>query len=146
MDMLQTGEYLVQQLISHSKVGLGARPVVLVGHSLGGIVLKQLFIEAAKQAASHTQQSTRCADFVTKLAGVFFYATPHGGAGLAGLAQTALSVLGGDAPVLQYLQVLGKETARLNMEFVNRLRDRQHLDLVAAYETKPTKVGLCKLP
>jgi len=140
MDMQQIGEYLVQQLISDPSVRLGARPVVLVGHSLGGIVLKQLFIEAAKQAAYSTNQSPRCADFVTNVAGVFFYSTPHGGSGLAGLAQTAFSVLGGDAPLLQYLKVLGKEAARLNMEFANRLRNRPRLDFVAVYETKPTKV------
>jgi len=54
-------------------------PVVLVGHSLGGLVLKKLAVDANRVAHQEGQVDpafqARCKAFCNNLTGVFFYAT-----------------------------------------------------------------------
>ncbi|OAE35463.1 hypothetical protein AXG93_2587s1790 [Marchantia polymorpha subsp. ruderalis] len=95
-------------------------PVVLVGHSLGGLVLKHFVIEAQKRkdwlqrdpsAGANLQTVT---DFLSNIRGVFYYSTPHNGAALAELMQFWP---GKTSPVVQFLRVLSKDSARLNSDF-----------------------------
>src|SRR5690348_2913020 len=58
---------------------IGQRPFILVGHSLGGLLIKQ----AVRH--SHTM-GDQYAAFANRLAGVVFFSTPHTGSGLASLA------------------------------------------------------------
>lgn len=57
--------------------------IVLIGHSMGGLVLHSACQQAAGQQAAWVQQVSR----------VFYLGTPHQGATLARLAQTATTVL-----------------------------------------------------
>jgi pimeloyl-ACP methyl ester carboxylesterase len=58
---------------------LGAGEVILAGHSLGGLVIKQLLRKAADEATDRAEAW----HFIERIRKVAFFATPHGGADLA---------------------------------------------------------------
>ncbi len=62
--------------------GLQAGPLIFVGHSLGGLVIKQL-LDSAQSKGRNRADARNLLDRVDKVA---FLATPHTGAGLANLA------------------------------------------------------------
>ncbi len=115
------------------------RPVVLVGHSLGGLVLKKLAVEAMKQATMERSDfSPCCKAFCNNLAGTFFFATPHGGSEWGGRERAVLTPIGQAGPVLDYLTVFSEQGAKLNCEFMNWFPT---LKLMALVETKKIKVN-----
>lgn len=57
---------------------IGSRPFVLVGHSLGGLLIKQIVRHSDTMGDQYS-------GFCDSLAGVVFLSTPHTGAGLASL-------------------------------------------------------------
>lgn len=59
---------------------IGAKPFMLVGHSLGGLVIKQMIRHSITMGDQYAQ-------FASHLAGVIFLSTPHTGSGLASLAR-----------------------------------------------------------
>lgn len=61
--------------------GLGSRPLVVVTHSLGGLLWKRMLSRAQMDV-----QRTEFRQVADNLKGVFFVATPHDGADLANLA------------------------------------------------------------
>jgi triacylglycerol esterase/lipase EstA (alpha/beta hydrolase family) len=88
---------------------LGAAPLILVGHSLGGLMIKQLCLELEQK---YTQ-------VFSIIEGVLFYATPHMGSWFGNKLECLLACLpcvrkGG---VLRYLRVLSEDTANLNNKF-----------------------------
>jgi len=66
--------------------GLGERPLVLICHSLGGLLAKQLLRKSSEAVEPQKQQVARQA------AAVLFLATPHAGAALASLAHAFRTV------------------------------------------------------
>ncbi|CAM6103620.1 unnamed protein product [Calypogeia fissa] len=80
MDMYVTTENLVQDL-TDARVGQNKCPVVLVGHCIGGLVMKQLCVSAATSMAMTPKKRTK--KFLDSIKGFFFYATPHFGTNLA---------------------------------------------------------------
>ena len=67
---LQNIESIVQQLI---KAGIGKRPLILVGHSMGGILAKQILVSCSQSSNSDYQ------DILKQTKGVVFYSVPHRG-------------------------------------------------------------------
>ena len=63
---------LLEKLTS---AGVGARPCVLVGHSMGGVLIKLMLLRAS--------QEPRHAHLATSLRGAVFYSCPHFGSALA---------------------------------------------------------------
>lgn len=57
---------------------IGSRPFILVGHSLGGLIIKQIVRHSSTMGDQYS-------DFCDNLAGVVFFSTPHTGSGLASL-------------------------------------------------------------
>ncbi|MEI6342829.1 MAG: hypothetical protein WCR07_12800, partial [Verrucomicrobiota bacterium] len=62
------------------RAGLGQRPLFCIGHSLGGLLAKQVL-----RRASDDVHDPRKKDWATYLRAVLFLGTPHGGADLASL-------------------------------------------------------------
>jgi hypothetical protein len=60
--------------------GIGNRPLCLVGHSLGGLMAKQILVQAAHTALEYQPLAAHAR-------GVVFLATPHDGASIAGIAE-----------------------------------------------------------
>jgi len=83
--------------------GVGDRKVVFVGHSMGGLIIKQMLSEAQSRDDSQFVENTR---------GVVFYSTPHNGSNVAKLNKTTKMIffpttevqdLEPDSPALQML-------------------------------------------
>jgi hypothetical protein len=118
---------------------------VLVGHSLGGLVLKKLALEARTEAwlqgpgQGNTGSALQscCQTFCSNLAGTFFFATPHGGAGLGDLAKFVSRGVGQQGPVLEYLTAFNRPAAVLNRQFSMAFPT---LSFMALVETKQYKV------
>lgn len=70
---------LLARLLSERELQHGK--IILIGHSLGGLVIKQLM----RTANSEAQHRIKAAEFVTRIEKVVFLATPHAGSGLATL-------------------------------------------------------------
>ncbi|KAL2614175.1 hypothetical protein R1flu_025867 [Riccia fluitans] len=111
MDMYLVGESIFQLLLLED-VGQNHRcPLILVGHDLGGLVIKQICLHACRQT-----QNMKATLFLEQLRGICFLATPHAGLTLYPPPGSKQSMLYED------MGVLHRETARLNAEF-NVLKD-----------------------
>ncbi|RDL38237.1 uncharacterized protein BP5553_02577 [Venustampulla echinocandica] len=108
------------------------RPIIFIGHSLGGIVIKQALII-----------SSNSPDYIPlckSTIGTLFFGTPHRGSALAShgarLARipTALAL----KPASQLLLTLSQDSLQLNelMEKYKQLMDERPYDVVSFYETK----------
>ncbi|KAL3701130.1 hypothetical protein R1sor_019152 [Riccia sorocarpa] len=102
-------------------------PLILVGHSFGGLVIKKLCViaEARKDGFSVNP-------FIQRVQGIFFYATPHIGMTQEFLGEQVI----GSMPANERLPIFAKElntgAARLHEEF---------LDVQKNYEWKIFGVG-----
>ncbi|OAE26440.1 hypothetical protein AXG93_815s1000 [Marchantia polymorpha subsp. ruderalis] len=128
VDLYNTAESLMADL-KIAKVG--QHPVILVGHSYGGLVIKQLCYEA------HNSQSLKGEEvgFLNYVRGVFFYGTPHRGSlFLSSPNGTQLKVAN---PLLEYVKVLCTESARLH-EWFDSLRGIHKWSIAGVGESRPT--------
>jgi triacylglycerol esterase/lipase EstA (alpha/beta hydrolase family) len=95
---------------------LGAATIFfLVGHSLGGLLAKQLVL-----VASRGDFGQKGKQFVNNLKGLVFYGVPHMGSALADSADKLLVLTLGlreGTPLLKDLKAFGETTTRLNTEF-----------------------------
>ncbi|KAI9773277.1 MAG: hypothetical protein M1835_006168 [Candelina submexicana] len=107
-------------------------PIVLVGHSMGGLVIKRAYI-LARQKEEFVSVSQRIRTIV-------FLATPHRGADLAQLLTKILNLSSGARPFVTDLHRNSLATQSINDEFPQHCQD---LQLYSFYETLPTsyKVG-----
>ncbi|KXG50320.1 uncharacterized protein PGRI_062870 [Penicillium griseofulvum] len=101
-------------------------PLILVGHSMGGLVIKKAFIFA------HDNEEMR--PLVHKICAIFFLATPHQGANLAQTLSRLLQVVPGSRPFVQDLFPGSQALQLINEEFPRLCDD---LKLFSFYETKP---------
>ncbi|KAL2630575.1 hypothetical protein R1flu_015261 [Riccia fluitans] len=120
----ETDEYLLtgnltQNLILRD-VSLGQdRPVILAGHDLGGILIKQFIVFVEKKAAVATGvDKEKLTKFLDNLGAVFFYSTPHSGSTAIQNVAKSLSKTTKNQ-MLQFMKVLGKEMGRVNQHFSN---------------------------
>ncbi|MBO3705218.1 MAG: tetratricopeptide repeat protein [Candidatus Accumulibacter sp.] len=67
--------------------GLRAKPLALIGHSMGGLVIKTLLING------RTKGDPRVEEVVRRIVAIVFVATPHNGSNLASLASAVRWVL-----------------------------------------------------
>ena len=61
------------------QAGVGNRPVIFVGHSMGGLIVKQMLAASAESADPELQQLSN------NTKGVVFYSTPHEGSEIANM-------------------------------------------------------------
>lgn len=108
----------------------GQRPIILVGHSMGGLVVKKAFILAQS-----------IPNFKQRIRSIFFLATPHRGSDYAALLNNILTVSGFLSP-RQYLSDLttGSTSAQIiNDEFGKQAKD---LPVFSFYETLRMSMGI----
>ncbi|KAL3695473.1 hypothetical protein R1sor_009549 [Riccia sorocarpa] len=139
VDLYLLGETLVQSLVDLAGVGRTC-PVVLVGHCLGGMVLKKIALSAetlANQERSGPSFSRPYETFLRNVKGAFFLSTPSLGANVP-----ITNVVNQGGPLLKNLELLGNESARINAEFAKLRRQWKWktYGVFAANETETTKL------
>lgn len=108
-------------------------PLVLVGHSMGGLVIKRAYILA--------KQKDEFLSLAYRVRTIVFLATPHRGADLAQLLTKILNVSSGARPFVADLHRNSLATQSINDEFPQHCQD---LQLYSFYETLPTSFGVGK--
>ncbi|CAD6587074.1 MAG: hypothetical protein ASARMPRED_002985 [Alectoria sarmentosa] len=108
-------------------------PLILIGHSMGGLVIKRAYI-MARQKDGYENLSQR-------VKAMFFLATPHRGSDLAQLLTKVLNVSPGARPFVKDLHRNSLATQSINEEFPQYCQD---LRLYSFYETLPMAYGLGK--
>ena len=106
-------------------------PIVLIGHSMGGLVIKKAYM-LAKQGAAY---ETLAARFHT----IYFLATPHRGSDSAKSLNNILQIANASRAYVADLERGSGTIQSINDEFRNYSAD---LDLWSFYETQKLKVGV----
>lgn len=131
LDLFLTAENLLSDLLL-ARIGQERDcPVILVGHSFGGLVIKQLCV-LAKNKGNH-QHNT----FLENLKGLFFYSTPHHG--IPFKESLARFVNKSSSPLLVYVETLSALTARLNQDFEDLIKTYDIWRIAGVGENLPTK-------
>ncbi|CAM6123361.1 unnamed protein product [Calypogeia fissa] len=138
LDMYNLTENLLSDL-TQAEVGQNKCPVVLVGHSIGGLVMKELCLSATGMVARKSEILTKpVQNFLDNLNGLFFYSTPHLGTRLAEKTNLINGCLFED------LEPLNEEAARKREEFCE-LRVKKSWKTYGIVESKATAVGKFKV-
>ncbi|KAL8697128.1 MAG: hypothetical protein Q9201_007292 [Fulgogasparrea decipioides] len=135
---------LFQQLdYNRYKIDATNRPIILVAHSLGGLVCANGLVDAA----SRSQSTKGLANCIRRIA---FLGTPHQGSDKAQWAETARSFIKifkeTNAELSKDLDEKSEKLAKLGVQFPNLLRSRSEIpktqiDIVCFYEGQTTKLG-----
>ena len=103
------------------KCGVGQRPVIFVGHSLGGLVVKQMILQA------ETEQDN---EFVNNTKGIVFFSTPHLGSNVAKLSSMMKFFLFPTTEV-QDLEANSSQLKNLNEHFLNLVNDKKNMKIIS---------------
>ncbi|KAL3697971.1 hypothetical protein R1sor_012047 [Riccia sorocarpa] len=118
-DLHLIGENLAQEIRWARKEHGYGRPVILVGHGFGGIVMKMLCVYS-KNRKGKAVGGSDMAMFLESIRGFFFYSTPH--LGIEGIeAPTDY-----EGPLLSWIRALNSQTSRLHEEFCELWRERTY--------------------
>ncbi|KAL4853235.1 Kinesin light chain [Chlorella vulgaris] len=131
-DLGDIRKQLVEALVN-DRVKIGDRPLFMVGHSLGGIVIADVCNELFDKASRGNERHQKA---LNSVAGFVFYATPWAG---APLADKALRFFAG-GEVMTYLTVLSKKAALIRIDFVE-LCTRLNWTTKGFYEKDKTSLG-----
>ncbi|CAM6118867.1 unnamed protein product [Calypogeia fissa] len=112
-------------------------PVVLVGHSIGGQVVKQLCYDAYETLnISEGVKRAKLENFLGNIRGIFFYATPHRGIPRVEYLGKYLHL-----PLTDDFETLNSQSELLDYKFREMLKVHYDWLVVGFGETKPTKLG-----
>lgn len=105
-------------------------PIILVGHSMGGLIMKQTYILA--------KQMTVYKDISERITAIIFIATPHTGSELAPILDRIFRMTSGLRPYLEDLRRNSDTVQMINTLFPTHSTD---LMLHSFYETEPLSLG-----
>ncbi|CAK1554784.1 unnamed protein product [Leptosia nina] len=117
---------------------VGRRNVVWLTHSMGGLIVKQLLIQASESGNLLYKQ---LCDY-TKA--IVFYSTPHRGSALATMPRAAAAILWPSQDV-QQLQENSPSLLKIHQEFI-KYAERYGWETISFAETLPTPVTAFKVP
>jgi len=106
-------------------------PIVLIGHSMGGLVIKKAVMLATQGAAYET--------LTERFHTIFFLATPHRGSDSAKLLNNVLQIAYSSRAYVADLKRGSGAIQSINDEFRNYSAD---IDLWSFYETQKLKLGV----
>ncbi|KAL6856623.1 hypothetical protein J3F83DRAFT_752225 [Trichoderma novae-zelandiae] len=107
--------------------GPQTRPIVLMGHSLGGLILKKTLITLSKSRSQEDQKLFRA------IYGIVFFGVPHRGMDVASLIPMV-----GDGPNLPLIKSIGESSSALDQlqeGFHPALGDQGQSEIICFYET-----------
>ncbi|CAM6115935.1 unnamed protein product [Calypogeia fissa] len=127
--MYVTCENLVQDLTA-ARVGEEGCPVILVGHSIGCLVMKELCTTLSKLLGHNSNEFVQ--NLFLRVKGLFYYACPHHGSELADSSTVAVKGL-----LFEDLTTQNKVAGRRNEEF-RKLRQKYKWKTFGMGERRPT--------
>ena len=107
--------------------GVGKRPVIFVGHSMGGLIIKRMLAESEENSDN---------DFVKNTKGIVFYSTPHNGTHVAKL-NAGSKLLFFPSTEVQDLEANSPALNILHQTFLD-VAKRFKMKIVSFGETVPT--------
>ena len=105
--------------------GVGQRPVIFVGHSMGGLVAKKIIIQA---------QAEQDHDLVDNAKGMMFFGTPHLGSSVAKL-NSATKFFFFPSTEVNDLEENSPQLVDLNQNFKNLVKDKSDLRIISFGES-----------
>ncbi|KAL3698341.1 hypothetical protein R1sor_012417 [Riccia sorocarpa] len=118
MDLYLIGESLVQE-IRWARECCPNRPVILVGHGFGGVVLKKLCVNA-QEKKGNSEFGKDMDMLLESIRGFFFYSTPH--SGIEGMPPQTEN----EGLLLRWIRMLNSNSARLHGAFSSMWMARRH--------------------
>ncbi|KAL7815934.1 hypothetical protein V8C44DRAFT_323407 [Trichoderma aethiopicum] len=103
------------------------RPIILMGHSLGGLIVKKTLITLSKSRSQEDQKLFRA------IYGIVFFGVPH-----RGMDITSLIPMVGDGPNLPLIKSIGESSPALDQlqeDFHPALGDEGQAEVICFYET-----------
>lgn len=107
-------------------------PVILIGHSLGGLVTKKAYIAAREQKVDR--------EFADRIRAMFFLATPHRGSAYASTLSNILRI-SGFLPSREYLEELTTDSASIQLINHDFCRYAGDLLVFSFFETLRMSLG-----
>ncbi|XP_070781994.1 protein SERAC1 [Enoplosus armatus] len=124
--------YRSQELLKKLKLaGVGERPVVWVAHSMGGLLVKKMLLDASEDPDMH--------GLLKNTKGIMFYSVPHHGTFMAEYSVNVRYLL---FPSIEVRELCKDSPAlrNLNENFLNMAKEKEFKVLSFA-ETLPTNIG-----
>ena len=151
--VVRRGAAVSNQLVDHSRDFLNSvvsfrtmtqtsgRPLILVGHSMGGLLCKDSSLQSMNSPEHHLR------DFFESTVAIAFLGTPHGGSDLAAWAKIPARALGvlksANTDLLSVLQTDSEVLARIQNDFSSMLRklseEGRFLNVTCFWESLPTQ-------
>jgi hypothetical protein len=148
--MMLKHNLIIKIVCIYSYENLWCAPIVLVGHSFGGLIIKSLVVEIQRCMNQKTSNdidlamNARSKDFYDNLTGVIFYGTPHEGGTKTfsmyfaeicqevGLLNKTHSIT--QQSFLENVEVLNQKMEQLSVDFD---RAKENLNIYAFVEGQP---------
>lgn len=127
------GKSLLGEMSTAPYLGDANTRIVLIGHSMGGLVIKKAYM-LARQGAAYKTLAER---FHT----IYFLATPHRGSDSAKLLNNILNITYSSRAYVADLERGSGAIQAINEEFRNYSAD---IDLWSFYETQKLKIGVLR--
>ncbi|CAG8948701.1 hypothetical protein HYFRA_00001822 [Hymenoscyphus fraxineus] len=118
---------------NRQKPGENQRPIVLIGHSLGGLLVQQALVSATLDPYF--------SEISNSVAGIIFLGTPFQGSDAAVYGNLIARFTGLDATLLKMLQRENPELHKLSRQFWSSY---SHVDIVCFYESRVPESKLWK--
>ncbi|KAL3675290.1 hypothetical protein R1sor_025238 [Riccia sorocarpa] len=112
-DLHNAAESLMVDLLMEREALL-LRPLILVGHCFGGVLIKQLCVHAHDRQSKGAHMDTELRCFLRKIKAILFLATPHRGMALPGLQEAAR---GKSSHLVKDVKAFNAGVARLHESF-----------------------------
>ncbi|KFX97135.1 hypothetical protein V490_02942 [Pseudogymnoascus sp. VKM F-3557] len=130
----QCAEQFLNVLLQHrQKPDERQRPIVLIGHSLGGLVIQQALVIAALDSEFR--------ELRLSVSGIIFLGAPFQGSSAAVLGKRLAQTIGGDLSLLELLQEDNPDLYSLSKDFCTSYHD---WDFVCFYENTDADFTLFK--
>nr|XP_046230097.1 protein SERAC1 isoform X2 [Scatophagus argus] len=124
--------YRSQELLMKLKLaGVGERPVVWVAHSMGGLLVKKMLLDASEDPDMQ--------GLIKNTKGIMFYSVPHHGTSMAEYSVNVRYLL---FPSVEVRELCKDSPAlrNLNENFLNMAKEKE-FNVLSFAETLPTNIG-----
>ncbi|KAK9769406.1 putative DUF676 domain-containing protein [Seiridium cardinale] len=130
LNIQDVSKSLLSSTLNNPYISASQCPIILVGHSMGGLVMKRAYV-LAKQLPIYQS-------FAQLVRAMVFLATPHTGSNLAAVLSKVFRMSSGLKPYLEDLTKNSETVQSINTEFPSH---SSGLSLYSFYETKPMSIG-----